>query len=179
MNNKQGVSISHNKDHTDLIEIKDFIYKKCGFSFSNQIKEEESAEYGGYFFDLNPLSVRFRVAKITPTKVGQFVTLWKRVGNLPIQPFDMSDKIDFFIVSVRNDHDFGQFVFPKSALLQHGILSKNGIGGKRAIRVYPPWDVTTSHQAKNTQLWQLKYFLEIPKNSSIDFVRAKMLYGQK
>ena len=80
---------------------------------------------------------------------------------------------------MRNGHNFGQFIFPKSALLQHSILSKNGIGGKRAIRVYPPWDIATSHQAKNTQLWQLKYFLEIPSKEAIDFVRAKMLYSQK
>jgi hypothetical protein len=37
--------------------------------------EAESAEYGAYTFELNDLSVRFRVAKITPTKIGQFVTL--------------------------------------------------------------------------------------------------------
>lgn len=169
----------NNSALSDLFYSINVIYKQCGFDFSNQIKEEESSEYGAYFFDLNSLSVRFRVAKITPTKVGQFVTLWKRVGNSPIQPFDISDKIDLFIVSVRNGHNFGQFIFPKSALLQHAILSKNGNGGKRAIRVYPHWDITTSYQAKNTQLWQLKYFLEIPSKEAIDLTRAKMLYSQK
>ena len=66
---------SHYEEHVDLTEAKNVIYKQCGFDFSNLIKEEESSEYGAYFFDLNSLSVRFRVAKITPTKVGQFVTL--------------------------------------------------------------------------------------------------------
>jgi MepB protein len=42
---------------------------------------------------LNGLRVQYRVAKITPTKVGQFVTLWKRVGRGPIQPFDLSDPV--------------------------------------------------------------------------------------
>ncbi|MFQ6421766.1 MULTISPECIES: MepB family protein [unclassified Bacillus (in: firmicutes)] len=49
--------------------------------------------------------------------------------------------------------------------------------GKRAIRVYPPWDKTTSRQAQKTQAWQLEYFLEIPVNRPIDCVRAQMLYS--
>src|SRR5258708_5952015 len=91
-------------------------------------------------FNLNGFFIRFRVAKITPTKIGQFVTLWKRIGNGPTQPYDTSDTVDFFIISTRKDDHFGQFVFPKSVLSEQGILSINGKGGKRGIRVYPPWD---------------------------------------
>jgi hypothetical protein len=29
-----------------------------------------------------------------PTKVGQFVTLWKRLGRGPIQPFDLSYPVE-------------------------------------------------------------------------------------
>lgn len=165
--------------HADLVATINVIYKQSEFNFSEPLKEEESDAYGAYFFNLNLQQVRFRVAKTTPTKVGQFVTLWKRLGDAPIQPFDISDNIDYFIVSVRYRDNFGQFVFPKLTLLQHGILSKNGIGGKRAIRVYPPWDTATSRQANDTQIWQLKYFLDIPKNGSIDFHRVKILYNQK
>lgn len=60
--------------------------------------ESESIAYGAYMFKLNSMNVRFRVAKITPTKIGQFVTLWKRIGNGSIQPYDIVDSIDFFIV---------------------------------------------------------------------------------
>jgi hypothetical protein len=121
--------------------------------------------------------VRFRVAKITPTKIGQFVTLWKRSGNSPIQPYDLSDPLDFFVVSTRKGNCFGSFVFPKSVLHVQGVISKHGKGGKRAIRVYPPWDKTTSKQAEKTQAWQLKYFLEIPQNKPVDCVRSQTLYN--
>jgi len=43
-------------------------------------------------------------------------------------------------------------------LLEYGIISKAGIGGKRAIRVYPGWDKPDSNQAKKTQAWQQYYF---------------------
>jgi hypothetical protein len=43
--------------------------------------ERESLEYAACSFKLNSMSVKFRVAKITPTKIGQFVTLWKRVSK--------------------------------------------------------------------------------------------------
>jgi hypothetical protein len=54
--------------------------------------------------------VQYRVAKITPTKVGQFVTLWKRVGRGPIQPFELNDPVDMFVVSTRSGPHPGYFV---------------------------------------------------------------------
>ncbi len=165
-----------NKLHPDFLVVKNRLYDPNNFKIGAVSLEPESAEYAACFFNLNELSVRFRVAKITPTKVGQFVTLWKRVGKSPIQPFDVSDAIDLFVVCVRQGEHFGQFVFPKSALIQHGILSIEGKGGKRAIRIYPPWDETSSKQAMETQRWQLRYFLEIPSNKAIDLARFDMLY---
>ncbi|WP_081584805.1 MepB family protein [Bacillus bingmayongensis] len=44
-----------------------------------------------YIFNLNALSIRFGVSKITPTKVGRFVTLWERSEYGSIQPYDISD----------------------------------------------------------------------------------------
>lgn len=70
-------------------------------------------------------------------------------------------------------------LYPKSVLVQQGILSKAGQGGKRALRVYPPWDPTSRRQTQNTQHWQLGYFLEIPHNKPLDRVRAQRLYQQK
>lgn len=157
--------------HQDFVYIKDFIYRPNNFICSGLIAEAESGEYGACKFKLNDFSIRFRVAKITPAKIGQFVTLWKRIGSGPIQPYDISDDIDFFIVSVRRDNNFGQFIFPKSALYKHDIISKDGIGGKRAMRVYPTWDKTTSKQAQKTQEWQIEYFLKIPENKEIDLSR--------
>lgn len=93
--------------HPDLLATRDLVYNLNEFKCSQPQMEPESSEYGGYIFELNGLSIRFRVAKITPTKIGQFVTLWKRIGKGPIQPYDLSDPVEFFVISTRKDNYFG------------------------------------------------------------------------
>jgi len=169
MSNKhQDPFISTDAIHQDFLDAKNRIYNPCKMKCSQPIMEKESAEYGACTFKLNGFSVRFGVSKITPTKIGQFVTLWKRIGNSPIQPYDISDPFDFFIISVRKDDCFGQFIFPKSVLREQDVLSINGKGGKRAIRVYPPWDEALNRQAQKTQKWQLEYFLDASVGKEID-----------
>jgi hypothetical protein len=138
--------------------------------------EQESIEYGACTFSLNSSKVGFRIAKITPVKIGHFVTIWKRIGDGPIQPYDIQDSIEKFIISVRDGDNFGQFVFPKQVLYQHKIFADNGLGGKRGIRVYPPWALPDSRQAQKTQIWQLNYFLDASRGSLINYDRVKMLY---
>lgn len=162
-----------------LQEAKTLVFDPASFELTNVALEKESIDYGACQFELNSLKILFRVAKITPTKVGQFVTLWKRIGKGPIQPFDFSDAIDLFVVNTKNGDHFGQFVFPKSVLIQQGILTAGSKEGKRALRVYPPWDLTTSKQAQQTQKWQLDYFLEIPSDKPIDSEQVKLLYSQE
>nr|WP_314895450.1 MepB family protein [uncultured Flavobacterium sp.] len=162
-----------------LLKTKTLVFDPCGFELTNPVLEKESKDYGAYQFELNALKILFRVAKTTPTKVGQFVTLWKRLAKGPIQPFDVSDVIDLFIINTRSGDHFGQFVFPKSVLSQQGILTTDSKEGKRAIRVYPPWDTTTNKQAQKTQKWQLDYFLEIPLDKPINLNRAKLFYSQE
>lgn len=161
--------------HADLQSAIDHLYQPLGFEGLQPMAEAESADYGAYSFDVNGLAVRFRVAKITPTKIGQFVTLWKRSEGGPIAPFDLSDSLDLAIISAKAGDNFGQFIFPKSVLLAKDILSKADKGGKRAIRVYPPWDKPLSDQARRTQNWQVKYFLDLTKGQPFDAVRAKAL----
>jgi hypothetical protein len=175
--NKKDFWSQSDSIHPDLIATKNLVFDPNQFICSQPTMEPESAEYGAYTFELNGRAIRYRVAKTTPTKIGQFVTLWKRIGKGPIQPFDISDTVDFFIISTRNDNHFGQFVFPKSVLCDQDVISIKGEGGKRAIRVYPPWDKTTSKQAQKTQQWQMKYFLQIPENNPVDTVRSQTLYG--
>lgn len=163
--------------HCDLLAVKDLVYNMCGFDCSQPLLEAQNAEYGAYLFNLDSFSVRFRVAKITPTKVGQFVTLWQRMDDGSTQPYGVSDPVDFFVISTHKGNNFGQFVFPKDVLLYQNIVSNKGKGGKRGIRVYPPWDKPTSPQAQKTQKWQLEYFLETPISEPINCVRARMLYG--
>lgn len=136
----------------------------------------ESVEYSACFFKLNNSKVIFRSAKITPTKTGQFVTLWKRSAMGPIEPYSYLDELDLFIVHVKKDNRLGHFVFPKAILISKGIITAEKKEGKRAMRVYPPWDITTSKQAQKTQEWQLLYFIEIPSDDSIDVAGVKLLY---
>lgn len=161
----------------NLRTAKELIYDICGFECSEPQPEKESQEYHAFDFTIGESQIKFRSAKITPTKTGQFVTLWKRNKSGVIEPFDYNDKIDFVIVSVQKDDFLGQFIFPKSILLQKGIFSTETKEGIRATRVYPPWDETTSKQAQKTQKWQLDYFL--PISNKTDLNRAKLLLSKK
>jgi hypothetical protein len=159
----------------DLIFALKNIYDKCGFRYTEPIFEKESIEYAACTFEVNEQSVKFRKAKITPKKNGLFVTIWKRNEKGMTEPYNASDPIDLFVINVRNDNYFGQFVFPKSVLIQHGIVTDKK-EGKRGIRVYPPWDMTTNKQAQKTQKWQLDYFLDASLEKPLDKVRAEMLF---
>ncbi len=154
--------------------IKTNIYKPCGFKVTDLTIEKESKEYNACQFHLNNLKVISRSSKITPKKVGQFVTFWKRTPQGPIAPFDIHDDFDFYIINVMADDKLGQFVFPKSILIKKGIISTEIREGKRGFRVYPIWDVAISKQAIRTQKWQLENFYEL--NDTLDLKRVKSLY---
>ncbi|GHC68739.1 MepB family protein [Streptomyces cinnamoneus] len=162
--------------HADLLAAKTLVYDPSGFACSQPVPEPESAEYAAHGFTLDGLTVRFRVAKTTPTKAGQFVTVWQRSAEGPIRPFDADDGVDLFVVSSRDSGQFGQFVFPRDVLCERGIVSRNGTGGKRGFRVYPPWVTTTSRQAGGTQAWQVRYFLRLAEDAPLDATRAQALY---
>jgi hypothetical protein len=134
-------------------------------------------DYHSCSFTLGGKHVLFRAAKITPSKIGQFVTLWKRSSKGITGPFGDGCGYDLVIISVQKDKHFGQFVFSKSAMIEHGIFSSVKAGGKRGFRVYPSWDHTASTQATLTQNWQSAYFITIPEESdSIDKSLAKNLF---
>ncbi|MFI5983776.1 MepB family protein [Streptomyces sp. NPDC051555] len=155
---------------------KALVYDSCGFTCSQPVPEAEGAAYAAHVFTLDGLSIRFRAAKTTPTKVGQFVTVWKRSPAGPIQPFDVTDAVDLFVISARDHRHFGQFVLPMDALRRHDVVSEGGSGGKRAFRVYPPWVTTTNRQAGSAQAWQLDFFLHLDQGGPVDLARARKLY---
>ncbi len=177
MNRRALGGNGHIAMHPDLLAAQKLVYESCRLTCTNLMQEAESAEYGACTFEINNHPIKFRTAKITPTKIGQFVTLWKRIGNGPIQPHDITDKVELFVISVRNAKFFGQFVFPKNVLHEKGIIAKAGKGGKRAMRVYPPWDKTQSPQAKKTQAWQVQYFFAIDADKGVDKERVRGLFG--
>ncbi|WP_140485725.1 MepB family protein [Flavobacterium sp. GSA192] len=155
-----------------LHKTNELVFNKLGLEIKSISLEKESADYNPCQLLLNEKKALFRTAKITPTKTGQFVTLWKRIPKGPIAPFAIEDNFDLVIINTETENHFGQFVFPKSILIEKGIFSTALKEGKRAIRVYPPWDKTTSKQAQQTQQWQLKYFMVIPFEKDV----ASQLY---
>jgi hypothetical protein len=152
--------------HKDYIYINDKLFEPNGIQVSNLELDPKSAEYAACSFCLNEYAILFRSAKITPTKNGQFVTLLKRNSEGITAPFYIIDDIDFAIICTRTPTHFGAFIFPKFILHQKGILADDEKDGKRGFRVYPPWDIVENKQAKQTQEWQLKYFLEMPNDST-------------
>lgn len=144
-----------------LKKIKEILYDSCNFQFSNFRLEEESKVYEACSFQLETSQIICRTAKITPKKIGQFVTIWKRNSNGITAPFHELDTFDFIVINVQKEKQLGQFVFPKSILIQKRIVATEAKDGKRGIRVYPAWDSPTSKQAMKTQAWQLQYFLPI------------------
>ncbi|HSI75147.1 MAG TPA: MepB family protein [Lunatimonas sp.] len=161
----------------DLKLIQTEIYDKCALEISDFMIEEESKEYDACQYNLNGRRIISRTAKITPKKTGQFVTFWKRQGIGPIRPFCEKDQFDLYVVNVRAENKIGQFVFPKSVLINKGIISTARREGKRAFRVYPSWDATASTQAERTQQWQLEYFFEIIE--TMDFNKIAALYSKQ
>ncbi len=167
---------SINSFHDDLKTVKNWVYDQCNFELKNLKWNPESTEYGACSFELDGKRIQHRVSKITPTKNGQFLTIWKRNQDGITEPFDINDEIDFIIITAKNGNNLGQFIFSTTVLADKGIIIQNGKSGKRGIRVYPPWDKPESKQAEKTQSWQLHYFLTIKTDGSTDLGLAKKLF---
>ncbi|MEJ1241021.1 MepB family protein [Chryseolinea sp. T2] len=164
---------------SDLMRLKEHVYNKCGLALTNFKRGVESEEYDACSFVLNGRPVQYRASKITPAKAGQFVTIWRRNKAGVTEPFNINDDLDFVIITSKRYVDFGQFIFPKSVLVEKGILTVGNKEGKRGIRVYPPWDDPSNKQGEKTQSWQLKYFVSIKSNSVADLNLIKELFELK
>ena len=103
--------------NTYFTTILEEVYSLCGLKVSNHVREKESKEYEASSFQLNALYVVSRKAKITPKKIGQFVTLWKRNTDGETTPYEESDKADLFVINLQEGPHLGQFVFPKVTLM--------------------------------------------------------------
>ena len=159
--------------------LNELVFKPCNLILKNIELEPESPEYAAQTFQLNHYKIIFRKAKVTPKKIGQFVTIWKRNEQGITSPFHLIDDFDHFIIATETPTNFGIFVFPKSILHENKIISDEKKEGKRGIRVYPIWDDPTSKQAQKTQEWQTKYFLDLTNHDKIDLNRAENLLSME
>jgi len=160
--------------YTDLKSAKELVYDPCGYDLKNLTIHSEGSAYSACSYELEGKIIEYRAAKITPLKSGQFVTIWRRNKEGITRPFDSSDEMDFIIISCGKDDNFGLFIFPKSVLLSKGIISQKNEGGKRGIRLYPPWDMVSNNEAENTQSWQKNYFVWVKDNhqSHLDLIKT-------
>lgn len=166
-----------NDFNTALNFLNKTIYEPANLVLTSPKEEKQNAKYGAGTFQLSQQSVRFRVANITPTKVGQFVAFWEKDINNKNQAYSYEDSPDLFVITTfKNESEFGQFVFPKAVLLQKGILRSTTTKGKMAIRVYPIWDNPSSKQAIATQKWQLPYFVHMYHSSKLPLEKIEQLY---
>jgi hypothetical protein len=140
-------------------------------------EEAQNSDYGAGIFQLNSKSVRFRVAKITPTKTGQFVAFWEKDGDNKNQAFSYEKATDLLVINTFASNHFGQFVFPKEVLVKQNILKTAAAKGKMAIRVYPGWENPTNKQAVDTQKWQLEYFAGMSNTASLPVQELLKLYA--
>ena len=155
------------------------VYNPCGFEFNTLTIEKESVEYEACRFLLNDRIVIYRTAKITPKKVGQFVAIWKRNEKGVTTPFEFYDDFDFMIINCVSGSLSGQFIFPKSVLVENGVISSDFQEGKRGFRLYPSWDNTVNKQAFETQKWQEKYFLNLSEGINFNLSNAKSILNIK
>jgi hypothetical protein len=158
------------------------IYLPAKLDIKNPKIEEDprGQEYSACRFKINDQNVAFRVAKTTPTKIGQFVTTWQRSkSNNVIEPFNSKDDINFLVIHVADARHQGQFIFDKNILISQGIMSSNDKQGKLAFRICPPWSKPIAKAAIKSQNWQIKYFYSINKNGSADLSRVQQLFKIK
>lgn len=153
----------------ELKKIEQLIWGTTVSEISNLTEDEGAQEYFGYSFEVKELKFRFRKAKITPKKTGQFVTLWKRNSSNETEPFHESDAVDFYIIATEEKENSGFFLFPKNELIKRQILTTSSKEGKRGFRVYPTWTETQSNQAAKSQIWQVVYFSDVTiQNSQLE-----------
>lgn len=154
------------------------IYKPNQLVAKSIQAEKQNAEYGAGTFQLASKTVRFRVAKRTPKKIGQFVAFWEKNNNNKNRPFLSEEAPDLLVITTfKNKDEWGQFIFPKKILIEKNILQSAFSKGKMAMRVYPSWDKPTSKQAIQTQKWQLPYFVDMSILNQISIDEINKLYN--
>src|SRR6476646_4644317 len=93
----------------------DFLFRSAGVEIKDFKDNEESLDYSACSFVINGYLIQYRQSKVTPTKIGQFVTIWKRNKERITVPYH-ADEIDFIIIYSQVDSKRGLFIFPKHIL---------------------------------------------------------------
>ncbi|MGG7466328.1 MepB family protein [Plantibacter sp. YIM 135347] len=160
------------------------VFSPAGLTREDVRPDVDGLDYDGIEYSVSGLRIVGRFARITPTKNGAFVAVWRRAADGGTRPFDVADPFDAFTIAVREGTSFGLFVFSKAALVGHGLVSADRSGavsddgsgdgdgvrtrtrtrtsvGKRGFRLYAPWVAPSSRQAERSQAQQAPHFLDL------------------
>lgn len=125
------------------------------------VPEEQGSDYEAGQVTLDSGKWRIRAARITPTKPGAFVAVWRRSLSGATEPFDTSDDCVGLMVFVVEAGRFGVFMFTREHLTELGVLQSPQTPGKRGFRVYPSWCTDLNAQAFRTQRAQAIAFSDL------------------
>lgn len=118
-------------------------------------------DYESISFNIDGTNYQSRLAKKTPKKKGYFLACWiKNFNNINI-PYREDNFSDYLLVLILDVQNKGYFKFPKSVLIEKGILKSPSTKGKMAFRVYPNWENDLNATALKTQAWQVQYFYKL------------------
>lgn len=65
--------------------LNNIVYKPNNLMITNLKEEKQNAEYAGCLFHLNNKTIRFRKSKVTPNKIGQFVSFGRKMKICEIE----------------------------------------------------------------------------------------------
>ncbi|MFK4637165.1 MepB family protein [Paenarthrobacter histidinolovorans] len=132
--------------------------------------EEQNGDYESGVVQVSGQWWRIRTARITPTKPGAFVAVWKRDEHGATRPFTAAESLAGLIVFVQDlvegAERFGMFRFTPEQLVSLGYVSSSSKPGKRGFRVYPSWCTELNPQAQRTQRGQAPAFVEFPSTAA-------------
>ncbi|WP_029067703.1 MepB family protein [Jonesia quinghaiensis] len=125
------------------------------------VPEEQRGDYESGVAVFGGERWRVRTGRITASKPGAFVAVWRRGEGGVTEPFPDDDGVDGLLVFVEFAGRFGVFRFTVEHLRELGVVSSHGGGGKRGFRVYPAWCEGLNAQAGRSQRAQAKAFSEL------------------
>lgn len=123
--------------------------------------EQQRGDYESGIVGIGSQLWRIRTARVTPTKPGAFVAVWRRDERGETRPFGSDDPADGLLLFVPDGDRFGFFRFTALHLERLGVTSSSTSPGKRGFRVYPSWSEVVNRQATQTQNTQASAFIRL------------------
>ena len=165
---------------TDEIKrLTDLICRPLHLKITEITSDPECEAYSGFNFKIDETPIKFRKSKLTPKKVGQFVTFWKRDPDGQTVPFDIDDNFNFYIIAIKENNNSGFFIFPKTILVKENMISEKAKSGKRGFRVYADWHFPDNKQAEKTKLWQTQFFINLDAQENIILEKFEKIFQPK